>query len=69
MTTASTLKKKKKESECSGSGSCRGAGSTPGPAQWVQGSSIAAAVVQVAAAAQIQFLSWDLPYATNVTIK
>ena len=41
---------------CSGSDRCWGAGSTPSLAQWIKGSSIAAAV------AQIQSLDWELPY-------
>ena len=40
------------------------AGSIPGLAQWVKGSSIAAAVAQIIAAAQIQSL--ELPYAMGV---
>ena len=38
--------------------------------QWVKGASIAtAAVACVAAAAQIQFLAQELPYATDAAIK
>lgn len=52
-----------KESYCSGSDCFRGAGLIPSPAQWVKGSRIATAVAQVAAAARIQSLTWELPYA------
>ena len=45
-----------------GLGRCGGTGSIPGPVQWVEGSTIAVA------AAQIQSLARDLPYATGVTI-
>ena len=36
-----------------------------GLAQRVKGSSVAAAVVQVAAVAQTQSLAWELPYASR----
>ena len=51
------------ESNCSGSGSCRGRSLLPGPVQWVKGPVIAAAAAQVAAVAGIQSLAWELPYA------
>ena len=35
-------------------------GSTPGTVQWVKRSSIATAVAEVTAVAQIQFLAWEL---------
>ena len=41
----------------------------PGLLQWLKGSGIATAVTQVAAAAQIQSLAQELPYAIGVTIK
>ena len=41
----------------------------PGPVQWVKGSGVAAAVVQVTAAAWIQSLAQELPYATGAAIK
>ena len=44
-------------------------GSIPGLSQWLKGSSIASAVAQVAAAAQIQSLAQKLPYAAGVAIK
>ena len=37
--------------------------------QWVKGSGVAIAVAQVAAAAQIQSLAQELPYAAGVAIK
>ena len=40
-----------------------------GPAQWVKGCSMAAAAAQVSAAARIQSLAWELPYAKGVAIK
>ena len=49
-----------KTPNCSGSGHCRGAGLIPGLAQWVKGSSVAAAVVQ------IQSLAQELLYAVGV---
>ena len=56
-------KKKKKESDCSGSGPCGGAGLIPSLAQWVKGSSVAAAE------AEIQSLARELPYAVSLDIK
>ena len=47
------------ESSCSGSGHCGGAGSIQGLVQWVKGSSLATAVVQ------IQSLAWELLYAAG----
>ena len=41
----------------------------PGSAQWVKGSSIAAAAAQVSAVPQIKFLAQKLPYAVGVAIK
>ena len=35
------------ESDCCGSGHCRGMGLKPGPLQWVKGADIAAAAAQV----------------------
>ena len=49
------------ESDCSGLGHCECAGSIPGLAQWIKGSS-------VTAAAQIQFLAQEHPYAVGVAI-
>ena len=46
-----------RESDCSSLGHWGDVGLIPGPEQWVKGSGIAAAVKQVAAAAQIQFLA------------
>ena len=43
--------------------------SIPGPAQWVKGSAFATAVVKGAAAARIQFLALEPPYALGVAIK
>lgn len=37
--------------------------------QWAKGSSVAAAVVLLTAAAQIQSLTWELPYIMGVAIK
>ena len=50
---------------------CRGIGLISSQAQWVKGSSVAAAAatVQVQAAAQIQSLAQELPYAMGVAIK
>ena len=53
----------------SSSGCCGGAGSIPGPAQCVKGSSIAVAAGTVTAVAQIQSLSRELPNALDVAIK
>ena len=36
------------------------------PVQWIKGSLVAVAVAQVTAAAQIQFLAWELPCAEGV---
>ena len=44
-------------------------GLIPGPVQWVKGSGVAAAVVQVAAVAWSQPLAQELPYVTGVAIK
>ena len=52
-----------KNLECSGSGCCGGVNSIPGLVQWVKEFSIAAA------AAQIQSLAQELPYAIGVAIK
>lgn len=41
----------------------------PRPAQWVKASSIGAAVAQIIAAAQIQSLAEELPYAMGTAIK
>ena len=38
-------------------------------APWAQGPGVAAAVVSVSAAARIQFLAWDLPYAEGAGLK
>ena len=38
----------------------RGMGSIPNPMQWVKGSSVAAAAVQVTEVAQIRSLGWEL---------
>ena len=46
----------------------RGMGLIPGPAQWVEGSSVDAAS-GFATAAWIQSLAQKLPYATGVAIK
>ena len=51
------------EFDCSGWDCCRGTGSIPSPAKWVQGSSVAAAT------AQIQSLAQKLPYARGAAIK
>ena len=48
---------------CSGLGCGGGAGSIPGLAQWVKRPGVAAAAVQVTAAAWIQSLAQKLPYA------
>ena len=48
------LKKKKKDSNCSGSGCYIGADSIPSPLLWVKGSGVAVA------AAQIQPLAWNV---------
>ena len=49
-------------------GLCRGESSTSGPAQWVKESGIAAAAAKVEAAAQIQSLAWECPYAVVAAI-
>ena len=54
-------------SDCSGSGCCRGTGSTPAPAEWVEGSNIAAAATR--AVAWIQPLAWEIPAATGAAVK
>ena len=43
-------------------------GLTPGLAQWVKGSHVAVAVVQPSAAAPIQPLAWELPFAAAEAI-
>ena len=43
-------------------------GSIPGQAQWVKGSSVATAVSQFAAVAQIWSLAWEFPYAMGAAI-
>ena len=58
-----------KNLNCSGLGPCRGAGSIPGPVQWVKGSGVAPAVAEITAVVQTHSLAWELPYATGVTIK
>ena len=57
------------ESNCSGSDHCGGKGPIPSPAQWVNGSGIAAAVVQVTAEAQIRSLACEFAYTMGVAIK
>ena len=57
------------ESNCSNLGHCRGAGSIPGPAQWVKGSNIATVAARVAAVARIHSLSWELLYSMGAAIK
>ena len=42
---------------------------TPGLVQWVKGSSLATAAVEVLAVARIQSLAWDLPGAVGVAIR
>ena len=44
-------------------------GSIPSLVQWVKGSGIGAAVSWVTAAAQIQSLAWEIPYAAGAAIK
>ena len=44
-------------------------GSFPDLVQWVKGSGIATAAAEVAAAAQIQSLAWELPCATGMAMK
>ena len=44
-------------------------GLIPNPAQWVKESGVATTAAYATAAAQIQSLAWELPYATGVTIK
>ena len=44
-------------------------GSIPSEMQWIKGSGVAVAVVQVTAAAQIQSLAWELPYTAGVATK
>ena len=41
----------------------------PGLAQWIKKSSVAAAMVEVSAVAQIQSLAQELPYAVGAAIK
>ena len=49
---------------------CRSVGSTPTAwAQWVKGSGVAAAAVEVAAVVQTQSLARELPYAAGVTFR
>ena len=36
--------------------------------QWVKGPGIAAAVAEIRAAAYIQFLAWELPWAVGMAI-
>ena len=50
-------------------GHCGGMGSIPGPAQGMKGSSVAAAVTEATAAAQIQSLMQELPCTLGVAIK
>ena len=44
-------------------------GKIPCPVQWVKGSDVASAVVQVTAVAWIQSLTWELLYAEGAAIK
>ena len=57
------------EPDYSGLGHCGGVNSIPILAQWVKGSSIATAVVEVTAVAGIQSPAWELPNATDAAIK
>ena len=57
------------ESNCSGSGHCRGLGLIPGLAQWVKGSGVATAAEQVKATAPIQPLAQKHPYVPGAAIK
>ena len=50
-------------SNCSSLGHYRGADSTPSPAQWIKGSSIATAV------SGIQYQAQEFPYAMGAAIK
>ena len=59
---AEKRKKKKKESDCCDLDCSGGVGLIPSPAQWVKGSCIAAA------AAWIQSLAQELPYAARACI-
>ena len=57
------------ESNCCRSAHCSSTGLIPSPAHWVKGSGVATAAAQIAAAAQIQSLAWELSYAMGVAIK
>ena len=46
----------------------RGMGSIPNPMQWVKGSSVAAAAVQVTEVAQIRSLGWELSQTVGAAI-
>ena len=50
-------------------GGCRGVNSIPSLAQQVKGSGVATAAAKVAAAAGIQSLAQELPYAMGAAIK
>ena len=50
-------------------GHCKGAGLVPSPELQVKGSSVAAAMAWVAAAAETQSLAWELPYAIGALKK
>ena len=50
-------------------GHCGGMGLIPGLVQWVKGSGVATAVLQVEAVAQIWSLAWQCPYAVCAAIK
>ena len=56
------------QSDCSGSGLHGCVGLISSPAQWVKDMVLSAAVAWVAAAAQIQSLAWELPYAMGAAI-
>ena len=41
----------------------------PAQVQWVKGSGLVTAEVQITAVAPIQFLAWELPYAMDAALK
>ena len=57
------------ESDCSGSGHRGRMDLTPSGVQRIKRSGVASAAVLVTAAAQIQSLDWELPYAMGTAIK
>ena len=61
-------KQQRKEKNPTAAGCCWGTDLILSPEQWVIGSEIAAAMVQIATVAWIQSLPWELPFAMGTAI-